>query len=99
MFNIIDGKSGFKADFIILKTKKYHQIAFERRRTTEFLDMPVYVVSPEDLVLAKIIWIQELQSTLQISDIANLLEITTLDREYISHWIKELNLVTFDLPL
>ncbi len=44
MFSIIDGKSGFEAGFIILKTKKYHQIAFERRRTTEFLDMSVYIV-------------------------------------------------------
>ncbi|MDQ6609421.1 MAG: hypothetical protein M3Y85_06345 [Bacteroidota bacterium] len=99
MFNIIDGKSGFKADFIILKTKRYHQNAFERRRITEFLNIPVYVVSPEDLVLAKIIWIQELQSAQQITDITNLLEITTLDKEYILYWIKELDLITFGLPL
>lgn len=61
--------------------------------------MPVHVVSPEDLVLAKIIWIQEYQSAQQITDIINLLEITDLDCEYMLRWIKELNLATFDLPL
>lgn len=61
--------------------------------------MPVYVVSPEDLVLAKINWIQEYQSAQQITDITNLLEITNLDCDYILRWIKELDLATFDLPL
>lgn len=99
MFNIIDSKSGFKVDFILLKSSDYHQTAFSRRRITEFMEMPIYTVSPEDLILAKIIWIQDYQSAQQMTDIANLLDVTLLDRNYIHHWINQLNLVTFDLSL
>lgn len=99
LFNVIDAKSGFKVDFIVLKSGDYHQMAFRRRKITEFMGMPVYTVSPEDLILAKIIWIQDYQSVQQLLDITNLLEVSPLDRGYIHHWIKELNLATFDLPL
>ena len=99
MFNVIDAKSGFKVDFIVLKSSEYHQTAFSWRRVTEFMEMPVYTISPEDLVLAKIIWIQDYQSSQQITDIKNLLAIPVFQRAYIYHWIKELKLATFDLPL
>lgn len=94
-----DAASGFKADFFVLKSSAYHQTAFSRRKRTEFTEMPVYTVSPEDLIVAKIIWIQDYQSAQQMTDITNLLDVSLLDRDYVHHWIKELNLVTFDLPL
>jgi len=53
MFNIIDHKSGYKADFIILKNESYRITEFERRRLIDFLNMKIYVVSPEDLLLSK----------------------------------------------
>ncbi|GAA4741332.1 hypothetical protein GCM10023229_20850 [Flavisolibacter ginsenosidimutans] len=65
----------------------------------EFLEMPVYTVSPEDLILAKLLWIQGYQSAIQMQDIRNLLELPTLDKVYIVEWIKELKLTTFDLVL
>ena len=51
-FKIIDHKSGYKADFIILKTEPYRITEFERRRLIDFSDMKIYVVSPEDLLLS-----------------------------------------------
>ena len=69
IFNIIDHKSGYKADFIILKNEPYRITEFERRRLIDFLDMKIYVVSPEDLLLSKIIWVQQSQSSLQFEDI------------------------------
>ncbi len=97
MFNIIDHSSGYKADFIILKRQPFRQAEFERRKTITLFGIPVCIVSPEDLLLSKLIWIQQLQSSLQMEDIKNLAEIETLDREYINNWIKTLNLNTFDL--
>lgn len=99
LFNIIDHATGFKADFIPLKQTAFEQNKFSRRRETEFLNEPIFVISPEDLILSKLIWIQEFQSAVQMEDIKNLYEIETLDREYILHWIKTLNLATFNLPL
>jgi hypothetical protein len=97
IFNIIDHQSGYKADFIILKDEPYRRTEFSRRLNTDFYGMPVFIVSPEDLLLSKLIWIQELQSNLQKEDIVNLAAIDNLDWKYITHWIKNLQLNTFNL--
>jgi hypothetical protein len=97
LFNIIDHKSNYKADFVILKDEPYRQEEFRRRRQIEFLDMKIYLVSPEDLLLSKIIWIQQLQSSLQAEDIKILSHVDHLDWNYIHHWIDILKLNTFDL--
>lgn len=97
MFNIIDFKTNYKADFVILKQNEYRQTEFSRRRQIKFLEMQIFIVSPEDLLLSKLIWIQDLQSGIQMEDIKSLQRIGDLDREYINSWIKALDLKTFDL--
>ncbi len=97
MFNIIDHASGFKADFVILKNEPFRQAEFERRRKVDFFDTAVFVVSAEDLLLSKLIWIQQIQSTVQMDDIKNLALIETLDWPYICTWLGFLKLNTFDL--
>ena len=69
MFNIIDHRSGFKADFVILKNEPFRQTEFSRRIEIGFEGMNVFIVSPEDLLLSKLIWIQDFQSTIQMGDI------------------------------
>jgi hypothetical protein len=97
MFNIIDYKTGFKADFIIFKDEPYWQEEFLRRKQVDFMDMKLYVVSPEDLLISKIIWIQQIQSSLQKEDIRNIAEKLDLDWKYIKFWLDKLNLKTFGL--
>ena len=97
LFNIIDHNSGYKADFVILKNEEFRQTEFNRRKEVEFLGKKIYLVAVEDLLLSKLIWIQELQSVLQMDDIKNLCEIDSLDWEYIKHWIEKLRLNTFNL--
>lgn len=96
MFNIIDHASGFKADFVVLKNQPFRQTEFKRRVEISFLEMPVFVVTPEDLLISKLIWIQDFESSLQKEDIKNLMQLKTLDLNYIHFWIKELNLNTFN---
>lgn len=97
MFNIIDHSSGFKADFVILKNEPFRQTEFNRRREIDFYGMPVYIVSPEDLLLSKLIWIQDFQSNIQMDDIKNLTALHDLDWNYIQNWIQSLKLNTFNL--
>ncbi len=97
MFNIIDHASGFKADFVILKNEPFRQIEFERRIKIDLEGVPIYIVSPEDLLLSKLIWIQQLQSPIQMEDIENLALVENLDWEYIRTWLHALKLNTFDL--
>ena len=97
MFNIIDHKSGYKADFVILNDETYRQTEFHRQKKMKFLDMIISVVSPEDLLISKIIWIQEIQSGVQMEDIKLLSNVEGLDWAYINNWIRKLNLKTFNL--
>jgi hypothetical protein len=97
MFNIIDHKSGYKADFVILKDEPYRQEEFSRRKQIDFLDMKIYIVSVEDLLLSKIIWIQEIQSGVQMEDIKALTALPEIDRGYVRQWVNTLKLNTFNL--
>jgi hypothetical protein len=97
MFNIIDHASGFKADFVVLKDEAFRVEEFNRRKKVDFFDKSIYVVSPEDLLLSKLIWIQDFQSVQQMEDIKNLAAIEQLDWPYITGWITKLNLESFNL--
>lgn len=96
MFNIIDPTAN-KADFIFLKNEPFRQEEFGRKIKMDFWGKVIYVVSPEDLLISKLIWIQELQSELQMEDIKNLARLESLDWEYISKWVGRLKLKTFNL--
>ena len=97
MFNIIDHASGFKADFVVLKNEAFRQEEFDRKKRVDFFGKTIYVVSPEDLLISKLIWIQDLQSSQQMEDIKNLTDIESLEWTYITKWVHKLNLNTFDL--
>ncbi len=81
----------------MLNETEFEQNKFSRRRETAFMESRVYIISPEDLLLSKLVWIQQLQSAQQMEDIKTLFEIESLDKDYIQFWIDKLLLTTFDL--
>lgn len=97
IFNIIDHSSGFRADFVILKNDTFRKEEFGRRKKIDFFGKAIYVVSPEDLLISKLIWIQDFQSAQQMEDIKNLAALEDLDWHYTNKWINELNLHSFNL--
>jgi hypothetical protein len=97
MFNIIDLESGFKVDFIIVKKDLYEQVKFQNRRKTLYVDISLWIISPEDLVISKLQWIQALESEKQKNDIVNLLDNVDLDLPYIKNWCRNLRLKTYKL--
>ncbi len=99
MFNVIDWHSGMKVDFIVRKNDEFQQTEFARRLRKTILDtIACWIISPEDLILAKLLWIQQLYSQQQVDDIKNvMLDYPALDKAYIIGWIKKLQLTTFDL--
>jgi len=62
MFNIIDNDSGFKIDLMVLKNTEYTTLAFDRRQTYSDFGFDICVTSLEDLIIAKLQWIQTLYS-------------------------------------
>ncbi len=97
MFNIIDNQTGFKIDFIIRKETEYFKQAFANRQKIKELNTDIWVISLNDLIIAKIIWIQDYQSEKQVMDIENLLINPGINKDYIKKWCDKMNLETFNL--
>ena len=97
MFNVIDNESGFKIDFMVKKHGAYRDAEFSRRRRDIVYESEAWVVSAEDLLLSKLIWMQESESGVQKVDIQRIVADNDLDMPYVRHWINLLNLKTFSL--
>jgi hypothetical protein len=93
MFNIIDEKSGWKADLIIRKEAPFHKIEFERRVLSVIFDVPTLVATAEDTILSKLVWSKAMGgSERQLSDIKGIIVVQkdALDGEYLHKWAEQL---------
>ena len=97
MFNIIHLVSGFKVDFIVRTNHSFEVQKFKRRKQIEYLGTKIWVITLEDLILSKLMWIQQLESEIQKRDIKSLLENKRTDMGYVKFWCKELKLKTYNL--
>ncbi len=87
MFNVIHKEFLVKADFIVRKNDPYRATEFERRRRIDIGGVTVSVVSPEDLLLSKLVWAKAGQSELQMDDARRLADAAAdLDWPYIMKW-------------
>lgn len=93
IFNIIHQPTVFKVDFIIRKDSPYRRIEFQRRIRLQLEGQSIWIVSPEDLIISKLIWAKDTLSEKQLTDIRNLLaNLKSLDLDYLHHWIHQLEL-------
>ncbi|ETW99883.1 nucleotidyl transferase AbiEii/AbiGii toxin family protein [Candidatus Entotheonella palauensis] len=87
MFNVIHYDSVIKVDFIIRKDTPYRQKEFARRCTMEIDGRTLWFVTPEDLLLSKLVWAADSESEMQLNDVRNLIsEVAALDWNYIEFW-------------
>lgn len=91
-FNFIHPKSGLKVDFWIMGEDKFDQQRLGRRIKIKFGKSYLYVISPEDLILSKLLWYKESQSTRHLEDIESVIHIQKkLDLKYLKRWAKDQN--------
>jgi len=93
MFNIIDVENIWKADLIIRKKTDFYAEEFRRKRKEEMLGKDFYILSPEDVILSKLLWAKQSRSELQYRDVMTILTIQAghLDMKYLNKWAKVLN--------
>lgn len=93
-FNIIDFATGWKVDFIVAEDSEYGRAAFGRRRLIDIAGTAVYVLSPEDVVIAKLSWSKRGASDRQLEDAAGILKAQgrNLELAYVERWVTELSL-------
>ncbi len=91
MFNIVHNETVTKVDFIIRKKTEYRLVEFERRQLVNFVNIPTYIVSKEDLIISKLDWMKNSKSDMQKKDISLLLS-SDYDKDYVKKWSIELAL-------
>ena len=64
-FNFIHGDTGIKVDFWVLKKQPFELSRMKRRRAKYILGQKVYFISAEDLILTKLQWRKQGESTRQ----------------------------------
>lgn len=76
------------------KARAFSEREFDRRELAEFHGLNMAVATVEDVVLSKLEWAKLSESQRQLEDTASLLRVRAgeLDRDYLTHWIKELGL-------
>ena len=93
MFNLIHTQYVMKIDFILRKKSEWQEAAFFRRNKIFIDSIPMWIISLEDLIVAKLLWAKDSLSELQLNDVRSLLQSTSqLEHSYLKKWIKTLHL-------
>jgi hypothetical protein len=94
-FNLIHEALVVKVDIVVRKDSEYRRTEFLRRRRLSFEGHPLFVVSPEDLIISKLDWARDSRSAVQLEDVRHLLRsVPELDRAYLEEWITRLGLAS-----
>jgi len=89
IFNLIHTESVLKVDCIVRKNNEHARAEFDRRQPVTIGGAATFVVSKEDLILAKLTWARSSRSQVQMTDVKNLLSLG-YDQEYVDHWAEKL---------
>jgi hypothetical protein len=90
-FSVTHTLWAIKAEFIIRKNEPYREIEFGRRRREEVDGVVMSIVSPEDLILSKLIWSKSGASASRLADAQAIGEAAQdLEWSYIETWAARL---------
>jgi len=94
MFNIIDIENAWKADLIMRKKTDFYTEEFHRKRKEKLLGKDLYILSPEDTILSKLVWAKDSNSEQQFHDalIVAVIQWNNLGRDYLHKWADKLQL-------
>jgi len=88
-FNIIHNKSGLKVDFWLIKKDSFGESEFKRRLKKKMFGEEIFIISPEDLILSKLLGYKETQSDRRLEDAKSILKTSKVDLNYIKTWAKK----------
>jgi len=95
LVNLIHQASAQKVDLVVRKDTPYRREEFARRRQVAIDDFQVWIVSPEDLALSKLVWAKDGGSDMQRRDVSVLLvSRPDLDWPYLTRWAADLGVET-----
>jgi hypothetical protein len=92
-FNIVDPATGLKIDFWPLENTDFARERFARRQRITVFGREVWMFSPEDVILSKLLWYKQSESETQWRDIHGVWRVQqgSLDVEYLRRWAARLS--------
>jgi len=88
-FNFIDPETGVKVDFWVMKGDEMSINEFNRKIVKKISGKNIYFISPEDLILSKLLWYGKNESSRHLEDIESVLKIQKkIDWRYLRKWAK-----------
>jgi hypothetical protein len=97
MFNVIANLTGLKIDFAISSNSPWGKSQLQRRRRMEiFPGVFGFTATPEDVIVAKMMYYQQGESEKHLRDIASMWKISgdSFDLAYLEEWISRLQLTS-----
>lgn len=93
-FEILHVDSGTKVDFWPLTKNKFNESRMKRRRELIIFKKKVWTISPEDLILTKLLWSKEVRSDRHMRDCVGIWKVQgdKLDRKYLKRWAARLKI-------
>jgi len=86
-FNLIDHKTGFKADIYLASGDRLQNWAFDHRRQIVLEDTTVWIAPPEYVIIGKLEFFREGGSEKHLRDIRGIVAVTELDRAFLENEI------------
>jgi len=90
-FNFIDPETGMKVDFWVAKDEDFEKECFKNSQTKD-IGYKVKFISPEDLIVSKLIWYSQTNSSRHIEDAQSVLKLAKVDQKYLKKWSLKLKL-------
>ena len=95
IFSVIHEPTVHKVDIIVRDDREYEVEKFDRRRRADVGGQAIWVISPEDLVLSKLVWAKDSRSELQLRDVRAIIALQpSLDWPYVHRWATRLTVST-----
>lgn len=84
-------KTGIKIDLWPLTQDSYDQVRFKRRVREKILERKTWLISPEDLIVTKLVWFKKSGIDKYFEDAKGICQIQKgrLDEEYLQKWAKK----------
>ncbi len=93
-FNLLHVSTGLKVDVMVRKKTAFDDSRFARRQNVELWpNFTAFLASAEDVILKKLEFYREGGSEKHLRDIRGILANTEIDKNYVSHWVSQLNLM------